>query len=91
MYCCCDDAVGGDIGGPSPQYMPPPGRQWLWWVPEIGWYPFQPGSRPMDGDGWREVSTSKVEIDDKVAKDSRMRQRVRIRRCDDGRVVPALA
>jgi hypothetical protein len=28
----------------------------------------------MDGDGWREVSTSKVDIDDKVAKDSRIRQ-----------------
>jgi hypothetical protein len=24
MYCCCDDAVGGDIGGPSQRYMPPP-------------------------------------------------------------------
>jgi hypothetical protein len=45
-----------------------PGRQRLWWVAESGWYPSHPGSRPNGGDGWREVSTCKVVVDDTIEK-----------------------
>jgi hypothetical protein len=48
-----------------------PGRQWLW-VSEIGWYPFHPVSRPMGGDGLREVPRSMVVIDDTVANGTRV-------------------